>query len=107
MRKELDQIAPETLTLPNGKTKTIDYSDGSGPTVEAMIQELFGLADTPRIGRYQAAVTLKLLSPARRPMQVTKDLASFWKNGYSAVRKELRGRYPKHKWPEDPTNISS
>jgi ATP-dependent helicase HrpB len=107
MRQELDQIAPQTLTLPNGKTKAIDYSNGSGPTVEAMIQELFGLADTPRIGRYQAAVTLKLLSPARRPMQVTKDLASFWKNGYSAVRKELRGRYPKHTWPEDPTNGSS
>lgn len=107
MRKELDQIAPETLTLPNGRTKTIDYSEGSGPTVEAMIQELFGLGDTPCIGRYHTAVTLKLLSPARRPMQVTKDLASFWKTGYSAVRKELRGRYPKHKWPEDPTKATS
>jgi ATP-dependent helicase HrpB len=102
MRRELDEIAPETITLANGKTKNIDYSEGGDPTVEAVIQELFGMADTPRIGRYQAAVMLKLLSPARRPMQVTKDLASFWKNGYSAVRKELRGRYPKHKWPEDP-----
>lgn len=106
-RKDIDQIAPQTLTLPNGKIKQIDYSEESGPVIEAMIQELFGLSDTPRIGRFGAIVTCKLLSPARRPMQVTRDLASFWKNGYALVRKELRGRYPKHKWPEDPTKANS
>jgi ATP-dependent helicase HrpB len=102
-RRDLDEIAPHSFTLPSGKSKQIDYSEGFGPVLEATIQELFGLRETPLVGRFKTPVTLKLLSPARRPMQVTKDLASFWNIGYSAVRKELRGRYPKHKWPEDPT----
>jgi len=104
-RKEIDELAPHTLSLPSGKTKTIDYSELGEPVIEAMIQELFGLLETPCIGPHDIPVTLKLLSPARRPMQVTKDLASFWRNGYAAVRKELRGRYPKHEWPEDPRKV--
>jgi len=104
-RKKLEELAPQTLSLPSGKTKTIDYSELGEPVVEAIIQEVFGLPETPCIGPHEIPVTLKLLSPARRPMQVTKDLASFWRNGYPAVRKELRGRYPKHKWPEDPRKI--
>jgi ATP-dependent helicase HrpB len=102
-RKELDEIAPQSLKLLSGKSKLLEYSHDNGPIVEATIQELFGLSETPRIGCFKTPVTLKVLSPARRPMQVTKDLASFWKSGYSEVRKELRGRHPKHKWPEDPT----
>ena len=101
-RRELEQIAPDSLLLPNGKQRRIRYDASEGPILEAMIQELFGLAETPRIGRASIPATVHLLSPARRPMQVTKDLASFWKNGYPLVRKELRGRYPKHRWPEDP-----
>ncbi len=101
-RRELDEIAPQSLKLPSGRSKPIEYSQDNGPVVEATIQELFGLSETPLIGRLKTPVTLKILSPARRPIQVTKDLASFWKSGYTAVRKELRGRYPKHKWPEDP-----
>jgi hypothetical protein len=72
------------------------------PVLEAKIQELFTLQETPLLGSRKYPLTLHLLSPAGRPMQVTKDLRSFWKNGYPLVRKELRGRYPKHKWPEDP-----
>jgi ATP-dependent helicase HrpB len=102
VQRELDQIAPQTITLPNGKTKPVDYSSDNGPVVEAIIQEVFGLTETPRIGRYQTPVVLKLLSPARRPMQVTVDLAGFWRGSYQVIRKELRGRYPKHRWPEKP-----
>jgi ATP-dependent helicase HrpB len=98
----LQKLAPEFITLPNGKNRPIDYSQADAPAVEAMIQELFGLSATPVIGEFATPVTLRLLSPARRPMQVTRDLASFWRNGYPEVRKELRGRYPKHRWPEDP-----
>lgn len=101
--KELDNLAPHSITLPSGKVKSIDYSDGTGPVVEAIVQEVFGLERSPTIGRNRVPITFKLLSPARRPVQVTRDLTSFWKNGYPAVRKELRGRYPKHAWPEDPT----
>jgi ATP-dependent helicase HrpB len=98
----LQRLAPEFFQLPNGKSRAIDYSDADAPAVDVMIQELFGLRDTPTIGDTKQPLTLRLLSPARRPMQVTRDLASFWKNGYQLVRKELRGRYPKHRWPEDP-----
>jgi ATP-dependent helicase HrpB len=102
LQRELDLIAPETFQLPNGRQRKINFNPAEGPVVEAMIQELFGLKNTPLIGRCKVPATIHLLSPARRPMQVTRDLESFWKTGYPEVRKELRGRYPKHKWPEDP-----
>lgn len=105
-KARIEEMAPKTITLPSGKSKPISYCPVSGPTLEATIQELFGLADTPTIGPSKRPLTLKLLSPARRPMQVTQDLANFWKHGYAEVRKELRGRYPKHKWPEDPRKPS-
>ena len=101
-RKELDDIAPPDIKLPCGRSRPLTYEPGRPPTFEARIQDLFGVPDTPRIGRFRIPATIHLLSPAQRPVQVTQDLASFWKNGYSQVRKELRGRYPKHKWPEDP-----
>jgi ATP-dependent helicase HrpB len=102
LKKELDEIAPATITIPTGRARPLDYSAGSSPRFEARIQDLFGMANTPQIGRYRVPTTIHLLSPAHRPVQVTQDLANFWRVGYPEVRKELRGRYPKHTWPEDP-----
>ena len=101
-RTALDAIAPTHLTVPSGSRVPIDYGDPKGPVVAVRLQELFGLAETPRVGRGAVPVTLHLLSPARRPVQVTRDLAGFWKTSYFEVRKELRGRYPKHSWPDNP-----
>jgi ATP-dependent helicase HrpB len=103
-RKELDSIAPQAISLPSGRSRMIDYGTGEHPTFEARIQELFGVKETPLIGRLKVPALIHLLSPAQRSMQVTQDLASFWKTSYPQIRKELRGRYPKHKWPEDPFN---
>jgi len=98
-RRDLDREAPDSIELPTGSRRRIDYS-GDEPVLEAKIQEVFGLSDAPRIcGR---PLVLRLLSPASRPLQITRDLASFWKNTYPEVRKEMRGRYPRHYWPEDP-----
>lgn len=102
VRKELDAIAPPTYKLPTGRERPITYTENEPPSFEARIQDLFGVTETPKIGRLKIPAQVHLLSPAHRPVQVTQDLASFWKNGYPEVRKELRGRYPKHKWPEDP-----
>lgn len=93
---------PARLTLPSGKSHAIHYPEGLEPYLEARLQEFFGWAQTPRILGGQKALNLHLLGPNYRPVQVTSDLASFWKNGYPEVRKELRARYPKHSWPEDP-----
>ena len=100
----LDVLAPSHLEVPSGSRRRIDYSDSSAPTVSVRLQEVFGLSETPRIGGGAVPLTLHLLSPASRPVQVTQDLASFWKGAYFEVRKDLRGRYPKHAWPEDPLN---
>ena len=88
--------------MPSGSRIPVDYSSDDGPTLAVRLQEVFGLEETPRIGEADTPVVLHLLSPAHRPVQVTTDLASFWKDGYQEVRKELRGRYPKHEWPDDP-----
>ncbi len=98
-RGELDAAVPREFILPTGAARRIDYSGGS-PVVEARIQEVFGLSDSPRVCGVPLA--FRLLSPAGRPIQVTADLAGFWKGSYAEVRKEMRGRYPKHDWPEDP-----
>jgi ATP-dependent helicase HrpB len=90
---------PESMVLPSGRSCPIDYDSGE-PVVEARIQEVFGLGESPRI--CGVAVTFRLLSPARRPLQITRDLASFWGTTYAEVRKEMRGRYPKHYWPDNP-----
>ena len=84
----------------------VDYLDASAPLVAVRLQEVFGLAATPRLGPASVPVTFRLLSPAQRPVQVTRDLASFWRGAYAEVRKQLRGRYPKHHWPEDPLRRS-
>jgi ATP-dependent helicase HrpB len=100
-RQRLDEIAPTHLQVPSGSRIPIDYS--SAPTVAVRLQEVFGLAVTPAVGGGRVPLTLQLLSPAHRPVQVTKDLVSFWARGYAEVKKELKGRYPKHYWPDDPT----
>ncbi len=97
----IDQLAPQTITVPSGNVKDIDYSSGR-PTVSVKLQEMFGLAATPRIANSTIPITLHLLSPAQRPLAVTADLASFWAGPYLEIRKELRGRYPRHPWPDDP-----
>ena len=101
-RRELDALAPSLLTVPTGSRVRIDYLDESAPAVAVRLQEVFGLEATPRIGGGRVPITFKLLSPAQRPVQVTRDLASFWRGAYAEVRKDLRGRYPKHYWPENP-----
>nr|WP_202121927.1 ATP-dependent helicase HrpB [Streptomyces sp. BA2] len=98
----LDALAPERVAVPSGSRIRIDYSDPEQPVLAVKLQEMFGLAETPRIADGGVPVLVHLLSPAGRPAAVTADLASFWRDGYRAVRAELRGRYPKHPWPEDP-----
>jgi ATP-dependent helicase HrpB len=98
----LDREAPATLEVPTGSKIALSYEPGRPPVLAVRIQELFGLAETPRIAGGKVSVLLHLLAPNYRPQQVTADLASFWANGYPIVRKELRGRYPKHIWPDDP-----
>ncbi len=101
-RRELDALAPSQLAVPSGSRVRIDYLDENAPAVSVRLQEVFGLEATPRIGGARVPITFKLLSPAQRPVQVTRDLASFWRGAYAEVRKDLRGRYPKHYWPENP-----
>jgi ATP-dependent helicase HrpB len=93
---------PATITLPSGRSAKLDYRDDGSVVAAVKLQELFGLAETPRIGPRQTPITFELLAPNGRPVQVTRDLRSFWDNVYPLVRKELRARYPKHPWPEDP-----
>ena len=101
-RRLLQQSAPETFTLPSGRTVALQYEVGKPPILAARIQEFFGLAETPRVAGGRVPLLLHLLAPNMRCQQITDDLASFWKNTYSVVRKELRARYPKHAWPENP-----
>jgi ATP-dependent helicase HrpB len=101
-RRKLDELAPSHLTAPTGSQLPIDYLDEGGPSVAVRLQEVFGLEETPCIGGGAVRVTFKLLSPAQRPVQITRDLAGFWHGSYADVRKLLRGRYPKHYWPENP-----
>ena len=98
MQKEL----PEKLTLPSGKIVPLKYQIGKSPLLEARIQELFGWKETPKLGGGKLPLLISLLAPNYRSQQLTLDLAGFWKKTYPQVRKDLRGRYPKHAWPEDP-----
>jgi ATP-dependent helicase HrpB len=101
-RARLDDAAPTHLEVPSGSRIRLDYADPAAPVLAVKLQELFGMTETPRIGGGRVPLTVHLLSPARRPVQVTRDLASFWRDTYFDVRKDLRGRYPKHPWPENP-----
>jgi len=100
-QQQLDQQAPTHITVPSGSRIRVDYSQFP-PILAVRLQEMFGLADTPRIADGRVAVLLHLLSPAQRPVQITQDLAGFWQNSYHEVKKDLKGRYPKHHWPDDP-----
>lgn len=101
-RIEIDREAPDRLPVPSGRQVKIEYETGKPPVLAARIQELFGMTQSPRIARSRVPVILHLLAPNYRVQQITPDLASFWKNTYPEVKKELKGRYPKHAWPDDP-----
>ncbi|WP_448875004.1 ATP-dependent helicase HrpB [Desulfobulbus propionicus] len=101
-RQALDRLAPRAIVVPSGSTIRIDYQIDGPPVLAVRLQELFGLATTPMVFEGRVPLLLHLLSPARRPIQVTTDLESFWRSGYPHVKKELKGRYPKHAWPDDP-----
>jgi ATP-dependent helicase HrpB len=100
----LDREAPERIVVPSGSRISLEYAKDRSPVLAVRIQEIFGLVETPRIAGGRVSVLLHLLAPNMRPQQVTDDLRSFWSNTYPQVRKELRRRYPKHAWPEDPWN---
>jgi ATP-dependent helicase HrpB len=100
--RAVESDAPERIEVPSGSQIALAYEEGRPPVLAARIQEMFGLSETPRVARGRVKVLLHLLAPNHRPQQVTDDLASFWKNGYPLVRKELRARYPRHSWPDDP-----
>jgi ATP-dependent helicase HrpB len=99
---DLGRLAPETITVPTGSRIRLDYTAGDLPVLSVRLQEMFGQTDTPVVAGGRVRVLIHLLSPAGRPLAVTQDLGSFWANAYRDVRKEMRGRYPKHIWPEDP-----
>jgi len=100
-QRRLDQLVPTHITVPSGSRIRVDYTQFP-PVLAVRLQEMFGLADTPRIADGKIAVLLHLLSPAQRPVQITQDLAGFWQSSYHEVKKDLKGRYPKHHWPDNP-----
>jgi ATP-dependent helicase HrpB len=100
--QELGRLAPETIRLPSGRHARLEYNEDGSVAASARLQELFGLASTPRVGPRGEPVVLTLLAPNNRPVQITRDLRSFWERTYPEVRQELKGRYPRHPWPEDP-----
>jgi ATP-dependent helicase HrpB len=101
VNQQIDLLAPSHLKLPSGSIAALDYS-GDQPVLAVRLQELFGQIDTPKICDGKVNVLIHLLSPARRPLAVTQDLHSFWTNVYPEIRTQMRARYPKHVWPEDP-----
>ena len=104
LRARLEREAPTHFEAPTGTMLAIDYEAEQGPTIAVRLQELFGLNTHPSIAKGAVPLVLELLSPAQRPVQVTRDLPGFWRGSYAAVRSDLRGRYPRHPWPEDPAN---
>jgi ATP-dependent helicase HrpB len=104
LRARLDREAPTHFEAPTGTMLAIDYEAEQGPTIAVRLQELFGLNVHPSIAKGAVPLVLELLSPAQRPVQVTRDLPGFWRGSYAAVRTDLRGRYPRHPWPDDPAN---
>ena len=112
LRQRIDQLAPTRIVVPSGMERPIDYrlddhDDPASPVLAVKLQELFGLAQTPRVADGRVPLTIHLLSPGGRPLQVTQDLAGFWERTYPDVRKEMKGRYPRHPWPDDPWNATA
>jgi ATP-dependent helicase HrpB len=101
-RQALDELAPTHLTVPSGSRVPLDYQSGDVPVLAVRLQEMFGATDTPTVAGGKVQVLLHLLSPARRPVQVTRDLKGFWSSSYRAVKADMKGQYPKHYWPDDP-----
>jgi ATP-dependent helicase HrpB len=106
LRASFDALAPTHITVPSGSRIPVDYSDPATPVLAVRLQELFGARATPAVLDGRVPLVLHLLSPAHRPVQVTSDLPGFWRSSYADVRKDLRGRYPRHSWPEDPTTAT-
>ena len=106
VRATLDRDAPTHITVPTGSRIPVDYADAAAPVLAVRLQELFGSTETPSVLGGRVPLVIHLLSPAHRPVQVTRDLPGFWRSSYADVRKELRGRYPRHAWPEDPTTAA-
>jgi ATP-dependent helicase HrpB len=104
LRARLEREAPTHFEAPTGTMLAIDYEAEQGPTIAVRLQELFGLNTHPSVAKGKVPLVLELLSPAQRPVQVTRDLPGFWRGSYAAVRSDLRGRYPRHPWPEDPAS---
>ena len=104
LRHRLDAEAPTHLEVPTGSRIAIDYGAEEGPVLAVRVQELFGLRQHPTIAAGRVPLVLHLLSPAQRPIQITRDLPGFWRGSWAAVRADMRGQYPKHPWPEDPLN---
>ena len=103
LSRRLDDEAPTHFLAPTGTAAPIDYEAEGGPAIALRVQELFGLGEHPSVAGGRIPLTLHLLSPAHRPIQITRDLPNFWRGSWAAVRSELRGRYPRHFWPEDPS----
>ncbi|MCJ7765234.1 MAG: ATP-dependent helicase HrpB, partial [Thiovulaceae bacterium] len=101
-KQRIDRLAPPKLQVPSGSKIALNYENPDSPVLSVRLQELFGMVETPQLIDGRVAMTIELLSPAHRPMQVTKDLRSFWENTYHEVKKELRGKYKRHYWPDDP-----
>jgi ATP-dependent helicase HrpB len=102
LKRRLDVEAPTHFIAPTGSHIAVDYEAGGGPAIAVRVQELYGLKDHPTLANGKAPLTVHLLSPAHRPIQITRDLPGFWRGSWSAVRAEMRGRYPRHLWPDDP-----
>lgn len=102
MIQQLEEWAPSRYTLPRGRSAKVTYDDPNAPVISARVQDFFGLDRSPTLAQGRVVAVCHLLAPNGRPAQVTRDLAGFWAGSYSDVRKALRGRYPKHDWPEDP-----
>jgi ATP-dependent helicase HrpB len=107
LRRQLDREAPTHFDAPSGSRLPIDYGGEDGPALDVRVQELFGLGRHPAIGGGRTPLVLRLLSPAHRPIQVTRDLPAFWRGSWREVRAEMRGRYPRHPWPEDPASAAA
>ena len=101
-RAALDRMAPTHVTVPSGSRLPVDYADPAAPVLAVRLQEMFGQRETPTLADGAVPLTLHLLSPAGRPVQVTRDLAGFWRSTYFEVKRDLKGRYPRHHWPDDP-----
>ena len=106
-RQQIENLAPTQILVPSGLQRGLDYAEGRAPILAVKLQELFGLATSPTVAKGKVAVMLHLLSPGGKPLQITQDLSNFWNSTYAEVKKEMKGRYPRHPWPDDPWNASA